>query len=103
MKNQNNNILHQIEQVVKSRKEKMPESSYVAKLYRKDAPDSFLKKIAEEACEVVLAAKDENKAGIVHETADLLFHTLVMLGYYGVPLDDVFAELEKRFVEKPYR
>lgn len=72
-----------------------PDSSYVAKLYSK-APDAFLKKIGEEATELVMAAKDENKATIITETADLWFHCLVALNYYGIDPNDVFAELAKR-------
>ena len=72
-----------------------PDSSYVAKLYSK-APDAFLKKIGEEATELVMAAKDQNKATIITETADLWFHCLVALNYYDIDPSDVFAELAKR-------
>lgn len=72
-----------------------PNSSYVAKLYAK-GPDAFLKKIGEEATEVVLAAKDQDHQGLISETADLWFHCLVALNYYGVDPAQVFAELAKR-------
>ena len=72
-----------------------PDSSYVAKLYAK-GPDAFLKKIGEEATELVMAAKDENPQSIINETADLWFHSLVALTYYGVDPSEVFAELAKR-------
>lgn len=72
-----------------------PDSSYVAKLYAK-GPNAFLKKIGEEATELVMAAKDEDRTSIVNETADLWFHSLVALTYYGIDPSDVFAELAKR-------
>src|SRR5690625_1432450 len=72
-----------------------PQQSYVAQLYRK-WPNAFLKKIGEEATEVVLAAKDGNRQEIIAEMADLWFHSLVVLSYYHVRPDEVFAELAKR-------
>lgn len=72
-----------------------PDSSYVAKLYAK-GPDAFLKKIGEEATELVMAAKDEDRVAIIAETADLWFHTLVALNYYGVNPSEIMAELAKR-------
>ncbi len=76
-----------------------PQASYVARLLHK-GPDAFLKKIGEEACEVVMAAKDADhggdKAKIVYEVADLWFHTLVALAHYGLSPADVLAELDRR-------
>lgn len=72
-----------------------PDTSYVAKLYAK-GPDAFLKKIGEEATELVMAAKDQNHQAIVAETADLWFHTLVALNYYGIEPAEIFSELAKR-------
>ncbi len=76
-----------------------PEASYVARLLHK-GPDAFLKKIGEEATEVVLAAKDADhggdKAKIVYEMADLWFHSMVALSHYGLSPADVIAELERR-------
>lgn len=72
-----------------------PNSSYVAKLYH-NGPDAFLKKIGEEATELVMAAKDQNKTAIITETADLWFHCLVALNYYDIDPQDIFAELAKR-------
>ena len=76
-----------------------PATSYVARLLAK-GPDAFLKKIGEEATEVVLAAKDvdhgADKAKLVYEVADLWFHSLVALAHYGLHPDDVLAELERR-------
>jgi len=76
-----------------------PEKSYVARLLHK-GPDAFLKKIGEEATEVVMAAKDADHGGdrskIVNEVADLWFHTMVALAHYGFSPSDVTAELERR-------
>ena len=76
-----------------------PSASYVAKLLAK-GPDSFLKKIGEEATEVVMAAKDADHGGdaskIVYEVADLWFHSMIALAHYGLTPADVIAELERR-------
>ena len=76
-----------------------PEASYVARLLHK-GPDAFLKKIGEEATEVVLAAKDADHGGdrqkIVNEVADLWFHSMVALAHYGLAPHDVAAELARR-------
>lgn len=76
-----------------------PAASYVARLLHK-GPDAFLKKIGEEATEVVMAAKDADHGGdrtrIVSEVADLWFHTMVALAHYGLAPRDVVAELERR-------
>jgi phosphoribosyl-ATP pyrophosphohydrolase len=76
-----------------------PEKSYVARLLHK-GPDAFLKKVGEEATEVVMAAKDADRGGdrarIVGEVADLWFHTLIALAHYGLKPSDVIAELERR-------
>jgi phosphoribosyl-ATP pyrophosphohydrolase len=76
-----------------------PEKSYVARLLHK-GPDAFLKKIGEEATEVVMAAKDADHGGDAHklvgEVADLWFHSMIALAHYGLTPADVIAELERR-------
>lgn len=72
-----------------------PAASYVARLLSR-GPDAFLKKIGEEATEVVLAAKDASPDKIVYETADLWFHCMVMLEYYGIDPKQVLDELARR-------
>jgi phosphoribosyl-ATP pyrophosphohydrolase len=89
-------ILKQLTQVLEERKGADPDSSYVAKLYAKGL-DAILKKIGEEATETVMAAKDGNPEQIIYETADLWFHTMVMLVQQGLSPDDVLAELSRRF------
>jgi phosphoribosyl-ATP pyrophosphohydrolase len=88
--------LQALAQVLEARKGADPESSYVARLYGSGL-DAILKKIGEEATETVLAAKDGDPAKIVHETADLWFHTLVLLAHLGLGPDAVLAELTRRF------
>jgi phosphoribosyl-ATP pyrophosphohydrolase len=76
-----------------------PTASYVARLLHK-GPDAFLKKIGEEATEVVMAAKDADHGGdaskIIYEVADLWFHSMIALAHYGLTPADVIAELERR-------
>ena len=76
-----------------------PNASYVARLLHK-GPDGFLKKIGEEATEVVMAAKDADHGGdktkIVYEVADLWFHSMIALAHYGLTPADVIAELQRR-------
>lgn len=88
-------VLARLADVVESRRSADPEKSYVARLLSK-GPDSFLKKIGEEATETVLAAKDGDRAKIVNETADLWFHCLVMLAHYGLRPEAVLDELARR-------
>jgi phosphoribosyl-ATP pyrophosphohydrolase len=88
-------VLARLADVVESRRGADPDKSYVARLLSK-GPDSFLKKIGEEATETVMAAKDGDKLKIVNETADLWFHCLVMLAHYGLRPEEVLAELARR-------
>ena len=89
-------VLEQLAQVLEARKSATAEGSYVASLYAKGL-DAILKKIGEEATETVMAAKDGDRDRIIGETADLWFHTLVLLAHQGLSPDDVLAELERRF------
>ena len=89
-------ILEQLADVLEQRKQAAPDSSYVASLYGKGL-DAILKKIGEEATETVMAAKDGDNEKIVYETADLWFHSLVLLAHKGLRPDDVLQELGRRF------
>jgi phosphoribosyl-ATP pyrophosphohydrolase len=88
-------ILQRLTETLEARKQASPESSYVAKLFSK-GEDAILKKIAEEATEVILASKEGNKAHLVYETADLWFHSMVLLAQHGLSAEDVLKELSKR-------
>lgn len=91
-----NNTLQQLADVLEQRKGADPDSSYVAQLYSKGL-DKILKKVGEEATEVVMAAKDGDNDNVVYEVADLWFHTLVLLAQQGLSPDDVLKELDRRF------
>jgi len=97
-----NDSLARLAAVIESRKPGRggdPEGSYVARLLHK-GPDAFLKKIGEEATEVVMAAKDADHGGdparLVGEVADLWFHSMIALAHYGLSPADVIAELDRR-------
>ena len=93
-----NDTLARLAAIIESRKPGQggdPEKSYVARLFSKGG-DAILKKIGEEATEVVMAAKDGDRARIVGEVADLWFHTMVALAAYDLAPADVLAELERR-------
>ena len=90
-------VLDQVYQVIEQRRAVGdPSASYVAKLFAKGT-DTILKKVAEEAGEVLLAAKGGDRHGVVYEVADLLFHTLVAMADAGVAPEDVARELARRF------
>jgi phosphoribosyl-ATP pyrophosphohydrolase len=89
-------ILTRLAALLAQRKSEDPDRSYVASLYA-GGLDAILKKIGEEATETVLAAKGGDREQIVYETADLWFHSLVLLAHQGVSPDQVLAELQRRF------
>ena len=89
-------ILRQLAEILEQRKGADPASSYVAGLYQRGL-DAILKKVGEEATETILAAKGGNSREIVLETADLWFHTLIMLAQRGLGPEQVLQELERRF------
>ena len=91
----NSGILEELQNVIDSRKGADPESSYVAQLFHKGG-DKILKKVIEEAGEVLMAAKDGDKAHLVYETADLWFHCMVLLSAHGLRAEDVVNELARR-------
>ena len=88
-------VLDRLAATIAARRGADPATSYVAALFAK-GEDAILKKVAEEAAETLLAAKDGDKLHIVRETADLWFHTLVLLSFHGLGPDDVLAELRRR-------
>jgi phosphoribosyl-ATP pyrophosphohydrolase len=94
--NERQHILDAVYQVVLDRKANPSECSYTASLMQKGT-DKILKKLGEEATEVVIAGKSGVRADVVYEVADLLFHTLVLLGYQDIPLEAVYDELRRRF------
>lgn len=91
-----NEVLERLAGLLEERKTADPGSSYVAGLYAQGL-DAILKKVGEEATETILAAKGGGAEEMVYETADLWFHTLVMLAHQGLGPGQVLAELERRF------
>lgn len=90
-----NDTLNRLAELLEQRKSADPTTSYVAKLYAKGM-DSILKKVGEEATETIIAAKNGDNEHLVYETADLWFHTLVMLAQAGLKPQDVLDELARR-------
>jgi phosphoribosyl-ATP pyrophosphohydrolase len=91
----NQDILQRLTETLEARKQASPENSYVAKLFSK-GEDAILKKIGEEATEVILASKGGDKTHLVYETADLWFHCMVLLAQHGLRAEDVLNELARR-------
>lgn len=91
----NDRILCEIADVIEARKSAAAESSYVSQLMHK-GEDAILKKVIEEAGEVLMASKDGDRLHIIKEVADVWFHTMVLLSYHGVRAEDVLMELRRR-------
>lgn len=97
-----NDVLEQLSRVLEDRKMASPDSSYVASLHDKGL-NKILEKVGEEATETILAAKDMGagsgaaRDAVISETADLWFHTMVMLSHLGLSQAQVLEELQKRF------
>jgi phosphoribosyl-ATP pyrophosphohydrolase len=89
-------ILHKLSQVLNERKQADPESSYVASLYAAGT-DKILKKLGEEATETVIAGKGGQRDEIIYETADLWFHSLVLLAHNDIDPQLILDELDRRF------
>jgi phosphoribosyl-ATP pyrophosphohydrolase len=96
MSSERDDILANLYQVICSRKGAAPDSSYTASLMHKGV-DKILKKLGEEATELVIAGKGGDRDEMVYEAADLFYHTLVLLAYRDIPLDEVLDELRRRF------
>lgn len=88
-------VLQHIGDTLDARKEASPTTSYVASLFHK-GEDTILKKVAEEAAEVLMASKDKDRLHLVREVADLWFHSMILLSYHGLRPEDVLVELKRR-------
>jgi phosphoribosyl-ATP pyrophosphohydrolase/phosphoribosyl-AMP cyclohydrolase len=88
-------ILSTLEHLIEERQQQMPEGSYTTYLFEKGV-DKMLKKVGEEAAEVIIAAKNRDKEELTWEAADLMFHLMVLLREQNVRLDEVLAVLEER-------
>lgn len=90
-------ILSDLFETIESRKETLPEDSYTASLFTHEkGENAVLEKLGEETTEVVLAAKDDEREELAHESADLVYHLLVLLSMHDMHLEDLLSELEKR-------
>ena len=89
-------IIQSLYKVILERKAKPSENSYTASLMAKGI-DKILKKVGEEAAELIIAGKGGERHEIVYETADLIFHTLVLLGFHDIEPEEIYAELRRRF------
>ncbi len=96
VRNQMSEVLHRLAAIIEARKQADPKTSYVAKLLA-EGRDAIVKKVGEEATETIVAGKNGEPAALVHETADLWFHTLVLLADCGLGPEEVLEELERRF------
>ncbi len=96
------NIIDELTEILKQRKIASSEESYVANLHAQGI-NKILEKVGEEAIETIIAAKeydqkvDQSRNAVIHETADLWFHTMVMLSHLDLEPNKVLEELEKRF------
>jgi len=88
-------VLKELGKVLAERRQADPHSSYVAGLHA-EGIDRILRKLGEECTETIVAAKNGERSAIIYETADLWFHSLVMLSHCGLSPDDVLAELARR-------
>lgn len=88
-------VLEQVFQVIKGRQQELPEGSYTTYLFTK-GQDKILKKIAEEAGEVIIGSKNNDNGEVVYEASDLIYHLMVLLAYHGLTLADIGKELDKR-------
>ncbi len=89
-------IIARLFNTIKERKGASPEKSYTASLYEKGLP-KIAEKIYEETSELIVSARKEDKENIIHEFCDLWYHTLVLLGYKDIELEEVLGELARRF------
>lgn len=88
-------MLERLADVIEQRRRGDPDRSYVARLFQKGG-DAILKKVGEEATELVMAAKDADRQQIIHEAADLWFHSMLALALHDIRPAEVLAELERR-------
>lgn len=91
----NRGILIELYNLIRERKEQLPEGSYTSYLFTKGI-DKILKKVGEESAEVIIAAKNDSKSELIYETSDLIYHLLVLLVEQGIGPDDIFNELALR-------
>ena len=90
-----NTILKKLTEILEARKKDDPSKSYTASLYR-DGLEAILKKVNEEAFETIIAARQGDNKELIHEVADLWFHTLVLMAHKNLSAEDILNELSRR-------
>lgn len=88
-------VLSRLSETLAARRHADPSTSYTAKLFSK-GPDAILKKIGEESAELIMAAKDDEAPKIIYEAADVFYHVMALLAFYGLSIEDVRQELQRR-------
>jgi len=88
-------ILRELYEVIRDRRKNPVDGSYTCKLFT-EGLDKILKKVGEEAVELVIAGKSRDRGQVIYEAADLLYHVMVLLVYEGIELEEVLEELERR-------
>jgi phosphoribosyl-ATP pyrophosphohydrolase len=97
MAEESESILEELFAVIESRKQNLPEDSYTTTLFTHEKGENYvLEKLGEEATELILAAKDDDREEIAYESADIVYHLLVLLSMKEMDLDDLLSELESR-------
>ncbi|MCK5811762.1 MAG: phosphoribosyl-ATP diphosphatase [Clostridiales bacterium] len=91
----NKEIINDLVEIISERKKNKVEGSYTNYLFDKGL-DKILKKVGEETAEVIIASKNEDKSELIYETADLIYHMLVLLEEKNISLDEIYEELIKR-------
>lgn len=89
------NVVEEVFEVIKDRKKNPKPGSYVSSMFEK-GEDKIIEKIGEEAAELIVASKNNKKAEIIHEATDLIFHVMVLLGYKGIELKEIYGEFKRR-------
>jgi phosphoribosyl-ATP pyrophosphohydrolase len=90
-------VIDDVFAVIEDRKENLPEGSYTTSLFTHEkGENAVLEKLGEETTELILAAKDDDREELAHESADIVYHLLVLLSMKGMDLDDLRAELAER-------
>jgi len=98
MSDSHDDVIDEVFAVIEDRRERLPEGSYTASLFTHEkGENAVLEKLGEELTEVVLAAKDDDLAELRYESADLVYHLLVLFSMKGLDVDDLRAELRDRF------
>ncbi|WP_336336496.1 phosphoribosyl-ATP diphosphatase [Haloarcula brevis] len=97
MSDDTGDVIDELFAVIEDRKANLPEDSYTASLFTHEkGENAVLEKLGEETTELILAAKDDDREELAHESADIVYHLLVLLAMKDMDVDDLRAELAER-------